>query len=143
MPSITDVTRPRVVVAAIRLIIASLVVGVIHVPIAWNRIFPVNPLGGLPVTSIAILIVFVVILLAVMGLLIRAIYNGRNWARILYSGLIIGLYIRSAGGLWTRLHVSPPEGAIGILQVLLGLSAIALLWGRPSTRWFKRPRTAA
>jgi hypothetical protein len=127
VPSTTEI--PGRVVAAVRLIWLSLVLGAVS-----TAVFSIHPPPGKSIVGVMGLVGFGLLVAVVLNLAIR---RGKNWARIVFVVLfVIGflLGIPRLAVLWKAPSVFLVSEE---LQDILQLVSVILLLTEPATRWFK------
>ena len=129
----TPLDRPRQVVLATVLLWAGLALGMAKWAFEWR--------------SVTALPVYIAVLSAVGGFIIRVwlitrIYAGRNWARLtLLVFALLGLVmLLISASLGVARSSTPVILRIGLWTLLL--AALALLFTRPASEWFKRENGA-
>ncbi len=121
--------RPVQVTVAVILMWVTFLFGMLGIAAGWNDFMQVAPRMFLVIISIS---AAVIALLNIMTML------GRNWARISY---LVFFCI----GLPRLVEVLPPlfaesvvSGLVGVMQVLVQLTALVLLFTSPGRHWFRR-----
>lgn len=122
--------KPKNVSLAVMLIWASMVVGPIY-----TVFFPPPEAAQVPFASIAVVLLFTVVILAFLTWKISA---GRNWARITFTVLF-------ALGLLPTLFLLPhafqraiPSGLLSVVQILMQGYGVVLLFSKSGSAWFRR-----
>jgi len=121
--------RPREVVYAVRLALASLALTLIAFPLRRPEVVKSHlfVLGGLAL----------VIALSVSCLLILMILRGHNWARLLYlTFFFLGLPF-SVPAFLMAMAKNPVAAIIMLMQLALQMMAAVLLLQRPVRDWFR------
>lgn len=121
--------RPREVVYAVRLAIASLVLTLIAFPLRRPEMVKSDLfiLGGFAL----------ILALSVSFLLILMILHGKNWARLLFiTFFFLGLPF-SVPAFLMALGKNPISAAIMLIQLALQMMATVLLLQRPVRDWFR------
>jgi hypothetical protein len=124
--------RPRSVVWACALMLASMAVGFVS-------LLPVvdPPMPGEPVAMTALIWGITLALVAVELWLVRCIWQRRNWARWVMVALTVASLAASLPVIaedWTR---APLVAWLGIASSVASAGAVVLLLVRASARWFK------
>jgi hypothetical protein len=121
--------RPREVIYAIRLTIASLVLTVIAFPLRRPEVIK---------SHLIILGVFAIFLtLSFTIFLIFMILRGQNWARLLYITLFfLGLPF-SVPTFLMALSKNPISAFTNLTQLSLQMMAVVLLLQKPTRDWFR------
>lgn len=125
-------SRPRSLVWACLLMLASMAVGLISL-LPW--IDP--PIPGEPAAMTAMIWGITLALLAVELWILRCVWQRRSWARwvtvaLTVFGIAVGMPVIAED--WTR---APLVAWLGIASSALSAVAVALLLTRPAARWFK------
>jgi hypothetical protein len=129
--------RPLEVVWALRLLWASLVVGVVTVVGPYLLEISVGLLIYLVIAGGARYVISVWVILRIAG--------GHNWARILYLVVLVAgfAYVALNWQGYARLFAfnQPLASASWIAKTLLDIAAACLLFMPRANRWFKPPST--
>jgi hypothetical protein len=127
-------SRPRSVVWACALMLASLVISFVALLPAVDP-----PMPGEPTAMTALVWGITVVATMTQLWLLRCVWRRLNWARWLMVGLIV-LAIASNLSLleedWAR---APVVAWLNIVVLVLIAVAAGLLLARPSAQWFKAP----
>lgn len=133
-------SKPPQVVIAIRVMWAMLAVfgAMIVVPAAVVTLVH----GG---TSIFALIpsLLAVVLIALLGLLIRAVSRGRNWARILYGALAVLAVLAICVSFFGGSKFAMAGVLLRIVLIALYSTVLYLLFHPISNQWFRSPNAVA
>ena len=127
------IERPREVLIAVRLLWATLALAAVGIFFTPSQ------------AALAGLWTYVVIALAVVGVLwawvIYKIYQGANWARVLFV-VLVGLGILFLLISWrtyvATFRASPMAAADSITQTVLEIIAAVMLFSQNSNAWFAR-----
>jgi hypothetical protein len=123
--------RPRVVTIAVVLLWTSILMGM---PVAIWRISTVGAVA--PVTFIGMFLVAYGFVCALCFWLFGSVRKGKNWARITIL-VMTALYIAmQPWGVPITLAAALPEAIVRIAQLLLWISASALLLAPASRAWY-------
>jgi hypothetical protein len=134
--------RPREVATAVKLLWASVSLGVLASAVDWPYQTARLPAG--------ILIPVELVGLAIAVWFIRVLGRGRNWVRILFLVAMIMTILGAMASVWSvPLRVryleeytrSATAGSLRGIQFVLHLIALGYLFTAPARQWFKR-RTA-
>jgi hypothetical protein len=134
--------RPDEVATAVKLLWASLSLGVLANAVDWPQQVARLPVG--------ILIPVEVFGLAMGVWFIRALGRGRNWVRILFLVVMIMALLGVMASVWSvplraqyweAYTHSPTAGSLRGIQGILHLVALGYLFTAPARHWF-RHRTA-
>jgi hypothetical protein len=121
--------RPREVIYAIRLTIASLVLAIIA--------FPLRRPEAMKSHLIIVGIFGIFLTLSLTVFLIFMILRGQNWARLLYINLFfLGLPFAVPAFLLT-LSKNPIAAFADLLQLSLQMMTVVLLLQKPTRDWFR------
>lgn len=125
-------SRPRSVVGACLLLLASMAIGLVSL-LPW--IDP--PMPGEPAAMTAMIWAITLALLAVELWILRCVWQRRAWARwvmvaLTVFGIALGVPVIAED--WTR---APLVAWLGIASSALSAVAAALLLAPPAARWFK------
>jgi len=130
----TNATRPSSVGLAIKLLWASLAVGVIKILIDFQY---------LSAMANAALVGFVLVFtLALTGFLILMISTRRNWARIVFLIIFLLGLLPTLPVILTEFSRSPVAGILVVLQIGLQVYALFLLFTKPGAAWFRKADAA-
>src|SRR5574340_560235 len=121
--------RPREVVYAMRLTIASLVLALVAFPLRRPEVIK---------SHLMVLGIFAIFLtLSFTVFLIFMILRGQNWARLLYITLFfLGLPL-SVPAFLMALSKNPISAFINLIQLSLQMMAVVLLLQKPTRDWFR------
>jgi len=122
--------RPSQVLLAVRLLWASLGLGIVTSAIMRPHLPPGRETLFIQVATFALL-----------GWLTYKIWAGRNWARITFLVLWVLGFIPAVPILLRTFGVSPLAGSINLVQSLLQIVALYLVFTNPGRSWFK-PKVA-
>ena len=130
-------SRPRSVVWACMLLLASMAIGLISL-LPWLD----PPIPGEPVAMTAMIWGITLALLAVELWILHCVWQRKSWARWLMLaltvfGIAVGMPVIAED--WTR---APLVAWLGIVSSALSAVTAALLLARPAARWFKGVATA-
>lgn len=127
-------SRPAIVSNAVRLLYASLAIGVVRAFLEFNTMVADAPIG-----------LVLVISAITFGLLLFLIYKiaaGRNWARIVFLVLFVVGVPMSVIPLVHSLAQTPVSGLIGLVQLVVQVIALVMLFQSPSNAWFRSVKQA-
>ncbi|HKQ30869.1 MAG TPA: hypothetical protein VJS66_06255 [Burkholderiales bacterium] len=124
--------RPASVAGAVKLLYATLGVGILRGVLEFQAVADSAPMG------------FVLTVWALtMGAMLMLFYHigaGRNWARITLLALfVLGLPF-AIQPLLQSLASQPVFGALGVVQMAAQITALALLFRPESNAWFRKPK---
>jgi hypothetical protein len=123
---------PTKVLLATRLMGVLWSLGSLYLCFAWMTAWR----SGNPGTTVLAASYLVIIVL--LGLLIRAVAKGRNWARITYAAIAV-LGVVSIALTWLRAEALTFPGTLLLLAVPVAYIVIVGLLFHPTARpWFKR-----
>jgi hypothetical protein len=80
--------------------------------------------------------------LLVSWLFVFLIYRGRNWARWLYAGFMTVWLVSLAADMKHTTQLGGGDRALLVLYLILGLTAVILLFTPASTHWFKSQKAS-
>lgn len=124
--------KPKAIRNALLILYATIPLAIIGTTINLPKMMQGNP--NLSMTNV---IVVLGIIYGVIAALIYAIQARKNWARIVYSIMyILGLPF-SVITVFTTILDSPLSGVFTLVQILIQAVALALLYKKESTAWFK------
>jgi hypothetical protein len=128
---------PRTVVHAVRLLWASLAVGLVELALSMNPLR--EPAQVLPEAHMTIFGVFTSIALIGTAYLwvVHHVRKGRNWARVTVL-ILVALGVLESLISHRALHLVP--FLLNLLEILLDIAALALLFSAPASQWFNRAR---
>lgn len=121
--------QPPKVGTAVKLLYATLGIGIIRSIIEASRLAEANSVG------FVLLIIFSVF--GSMWFLIYMIGKGRNWARIAFLIMFILGVPLSILPMIQSLTYDPVSGILGLAQVVMQIIAMVLLFQGGSSAWFK------
>jgi hypothetical protein len=124
--------KPSSVAMAVKLNYLTLVIGVARSLLEWSRLKHLADLGA---------VLFITFF--VLGCMVWLIYKTdrrRNWARITLLVLFVLGVPFSILPLLQSLANSPLSGVLGLAQVAIQVAALAMLFGRDASHWY-RPAT--
>ena len=124
-----NVERPKNVNRAVQLIAASFAIGGIRA--VFDLAQKVS--GVYFVVALLLLVVF----LGIWFFFVNRIAAGKNWARIVFLVLLIGLPLAVPGYI-ADLRINPLHGSVSIIIALLQLVGTYLLFTKDSNIWFRR-----
>jgi hypothetical protein len=124
--------RPREIVWVIQLAVLNYVLGLISMAVAWDYFARLQPLKSTIISQVFTLVI--------MFWLYYKIFQGRNWARIVWLVFsLLGLAIMP----FTYQLLDAAPGVIK-LQMLIGFAfTLAIMWllfFSPGKHWFRRTR---
>jgi len=125
-------TRPVSVTGAVKLLYATLAIGVVRSLLEFRTLAESAP------TEIVLTVWFLTI--TIMLTLVYNIGAGRNWARItllVLFGLGLPLAIQP---LLQSFSLHPFSGVLGVVQIVAQITALVLLFRPESNAWFRRPK---
>jgi hypothetical protein len=128
-------SRPRSVVWACGLMLASLVIGFVAL-----LPFVDPPIAGEPVAMTALIWGITLVLAAVELWVLRCVWQRRNWARwvmVALTVLGVALGVPTIEEDWAR---APLVAWLGIASSAFSMAAVVLLLVRASARWFNPAR---
>ena len=125
------IEKPSQVRNAVRLLLASLAVGILRTAIGV-------PSGAGSIVTFVVLVATITI--AIVGFLVIKISGGRNWARIAYVVLFLLGLPYSIIVLAQEFAANALVGLVSVIQILLQSIAIVLLFRRASNAWFRSGR---
>jgi hypothetical protein len=132
--------KPSQVVIAIRIMWTMLAVAGVMIVIPAAVVMLVH--GGTSIFALAPSIV-VVVLIALLALLIRAVSRGRNWARLLYGAVAVSAILAICASLFSGLELALVALLLRIVLIALYLVVLYLLFHPTSNQWFRSPNAAA
>jgi hypothetical protein len=124
--------RPESVQRALTLLYITLVIGLIRAILEASKLTRGVPIG------IVIFMLFTFVILCIMWFLIRLIGKGRNWARISFFVLLITGLPFTIQPLQQALATNFFSGLLGIGQLILQFIAVAFLFQKATSDWFKQ-----
>lgn len=123
------IVRPKQVNLALQILYTSLVISIIKSII----VLPQLNIGELQMTVIVGVIVgglFAIFINYMIG-------RGKNWARMISSGLIVLSVLLFSGEIIEGLKKEPLMSLIDVIVIVMNLIATALLFYKESSLWFK------
>jgi hypothetical protein len=123
--------RPRSVVLAVALLLASLAISLITL-----LPFVDPPMAEEPVAMTALIWGITLVFTAIELWLLHAVWRRRNWARWLMVALVVFGTALSAQLVQEDLARAPGVAWLGIAALVLGAAAAGLLLAPPAWRWF-------
>jgi peptidoglycan/LPS O-acetylase OafA/YrhL len=130
--------RPRQVRWATVLLWLSFTLGTAVTAYDWRQATGADPSELAPATT-AVIAGFTVALFALNAFLNVMVYQGRNWARIVYLGVaLLGVAFFFLPG--DGEPESLTERVAYAMGSVLDLAAMALVFTRPGSLWFRRRR---
>ena len=132
--------KPSQVVAAIRIMWAMLAVG--GVMILIPAVVVVLAHGGISIFELAPLFIAVVIIVLLV-LLIRAVSNGRNWARMLYGAMAVIAILAIGASFFSGQEMTLIAASLRIILIALYAVVMYLLFHPTSNQWFRSLNAAA
>ena len=81
------------------------------------------------------------ITLAVFAILIQGIYAGRNWARVVFTAIVVFGSVTTIPQVFGDFATAPIAATTGFILLAAHLVALYLLFDEPGNTWFKRPRS--
>ena len=130
----TSLDIPSKVQQAVRFLYATLIIGAVRSIVEAGSIFSESYSVGFGPGSV-LFIMFVT--LGIIWLLAYMISKRKNWARITLLILFLIGAPFSILPLLQSLSTAPFSGLLGIVQVILQLTALIYLFQRESNQWFK------
>jgi hypothetical protein len=130
-------TPPRAVVQAVWLLWISLAVGLVELALSMNpfrKPAELQPGAHMTVFGVFAAITFIGTVYLVV---VHHVRKGRNWARVTVLVLVALGVIDS---LVARRPMELIPFLLNLLEVLLDITALALLFSSPASQWFNRPR---
>lgn len=130
-------TPPRAVVQAVWLLWISLAVGLVELALSMNPLresAEVAPGAGMTAFGV---FASITLIGTVYLVLVHHVRKGRNWARITVLVLVALGVIDS---LIARRPMELAPFLLNLLEVLLDVTALALLFSGPGSHWFNRAR---
>lgn len=124
--------RPAAVSNAVKLLYATLGIGVLRAALEFRTI--AQP------ASVTFIFLIWVIVFGLMWFLIYKIGSRRNWARITFLVLFVVGIPFSILPLLRSLSATPLSGLVGIAQMIGQIIALAMLFQRSSTAWFRNTK---
>lgn len=120
---------PAPVASALKLIYASLAIGVVRAALEWPQMMRMMTPGS---AIFSLLFTFAFLLW-----LANRVARGRNWARIVFLiFFLLGLPF-SIGPLLQSLGYAPLSGMLGVIQLTLQVVALVLMFSRQASPWFR------
>jgi hypothetical protein len=98
--------------------------------------------GGTSVFALAPPIATVVIIV-LLALLIRAVSNGRNWARVLYGAFAVIAILAVAASFFSGSGLTLLTVLLRVILIALYVFVLYLLFHPTSNQWFRSPNAAA
>src|SRR5258706_13861316 len=126
--------KPRTVTLAVNLLWASMVLGVVKIPLDLPALAAM-PSPGLIWPIVAGVLVF-------FCFLIMQISSGRNWARITYLVLFLIGLIPAWPTFAAEFARSPILGILSVVQLAIQGYAVFLLFTSPGKTWFQKKAPA-
>jgi uncharacterized protein involved in response to NO len=125
--------RPAEIAWATELLCLSLAVGVVKVIVAWRVI------GSTGDDAIDFPFILTALIFVLNALLIRKIWQGRNWARVTLLVMFALGVLNTAASLVPQpgLHVSLLSAILQIVQLAIYAYALLLIYGPKGKRWFQ------
>ena len=127
-------SRPAIVSKAVKLLYATLGIGVLYAVLKFQALAQHMPV-------LYILFVWAVVFGA-MGFLIHEIGARQNWARVVSLIVFIAGLPFAIPPLLHSLIVAPVYGLLGLLQILGLVIALVMLFLGASNEWFREPTTS-
>lgn len=124
--------RPEGVQTAVTLLYFTLVIGLIRGFLESSRLTQGASLG------IVIFMLFTFGILCLMWFLIHRIEIGENWARITFLVLLVGGLPFSIQPLRQSFVNNYFNGLLGVVQSIFQIIAVAFLFQKSSSDWFKQ-----
>jgi heme A synthase len=128
-----DSGKPAMVRYAVMLLYVTIGIGMLRIPIEFQRVTQKFSAGSA-----------LILYLAVVGVMLFFIYKigkGRNWARVTFLIMFFLGVPFSVGPLIDFLAANPLYGVLGITQAVIQFVAIALLCQKSSADWFRYMKT--
>ncbi len=123
--------RPPEIARAVVLLWTSLLLGVVRLVFDWRDL---TADGAAPV---GLMVTIAILTIAVLAGFVHLIARGRNWARIVFTGLyLLGLVV-SLPDVWSELGTAPIAALVGALQLVLQGVALVLLFRPAAAAWFR------
>jgi hypothetical protein len=125
--------RPAEIAWATELLCLSLAVGVVKVIVAWRVI------GSREDDAIDFPFILTALIFVLNALLIRKIWQGRNWARVTLLVMFVLGVLNTAASLLPQpgLHLSLLSAILQIVQLAIYAYALLLIYGPTGKRWFQ------
>ncbi len=122
--------KPEAVEKAVKLLWASLVIGVLKVAIDYVHL---SNLAPSLFTNIILVFVF-----GLMAFLISKISAGCNWARVVFLILFLIGALPALGTTLDEFTRSAVLGALSVVQIVTQVIAMYLVFTSPGKEWFKK-----
>lgn len=130
METQSTVEQPQSVRAAVNLLWASLVVGLVKMLMDFSNLSAVAPAAF---TNFVLIFTF-----AIIGFLIFKLSAGRNWARITFLVMFVIGMLPTLPLVLSEFSRSPVVGALSVAQIGLQVYALFLLFTKPGSVWFRK-----
>jgi hypothetical protein len=128
---------PRTVVQAVWLLWISLALGLVELALSMNPLRePAEVLPEAHMTTVGVFTSIALIGTAYLWL-VHHVRKGRNWARITVLVLVAFGVLET---LLSRRTLGVVPFLLNLLEILLDITALALLFRDPATQWFNRAR---
>jgi len=124
-----QLAQPSIVAAAVRLLYATLAIGLVRSLIESSRLAEASSVGFVLFNVFAVL--------GLLWLLIHLISRGRNWARITILVFFVLGVPMSILPLIQSLKHNPISGILGLVQIVMQVVALVFLFQGESSAWFK------
>ncbi len=132
--------KPSQVVAAIRIMWVMLAVGGVMILIPAAVVVLAH--GGISIFELAPSFIAVVIIVLLV-LLIRAVSNGRNWARMLYGAMAVIAILAIGASFFSGQEMTLIAASLRIILIALYAVVMYLLFHPTSNQWFRSLNAAA
>ena len=124
-----NMARPRELLYAFWLTVASLVIGIVALPL--NSEVVRSQLLAFTIIGLVFTLVFTLFIFSM-------ILKGKNWARMLYMILFISGAPFAFPAILVAFHKTPVLAVIRLLQLFLQMMAVVLLLQKATRAWFAR-----
>ena len=135
--------RPKSVTTAVRLLWVSLVISIVGLGYICSdkEVRDVIAFGGSQEAVNMVYLVFGFSFLTVVtsAFFIYKISKGRNWARLIFSGLVLAGTPTTVMGLFDTTEAAVIRVIMG-LQLVVQVAAVVFLMQKESVAWFKPPK---
>ncbi|SHO57307.1 hypothetical protein [Vibrio quintilis] len=133
MSNTNQFAQPSKVSVAVKLLYLTILLGVIRLILEPEWLDGQMPLSAvLAIQAISI---------AIVGLVVFMIGRGKHWARIVFLILFIPGLPFAIMPLIQSLSDHPLSGILGVLQTAGQIAAVAMLFHRESSEWFRAIKT--
>ena len=133
--SVPAVQRPWQMKVAVRLLWASIVIGLVGIGFEPATIS--STIEKLPLFGVVVVLSAMVVMFAMIAVVIVCIARGHRWARIVYSALVALNFIGIYGGVTSSFAISWYYGALYLLGIAVDLTSVILMFSPPANRWFR------